>query len=225
MVTADHGPAVSGAHNTIVASRAGKDLVSSLASGLLTIGPRFGGALDAAAEIFTQACDAGTSPDDFVKNMRNANSLIMGIGHRIESLQNPDKRVEIVKNYTLEHFKDNTVLKVRLEESVVFVDVLRLDSFNHFIDAIVCPCCGAVDDQEEGQFDSQCRRLYRCLPCRHAAKLQCLYGRRSGRVDCERVLEWLVCFGPFHLVLLGTIWIRSDSSNLCIVVHGMASVT
>lgn len=37
MLTADHGPAVSGAHNAIVCARAGKDLVSSLASGLLTI--------------------------------------------------------------------------------------------------------------------------------------------------------------------------------------------
>ena len=37
MVTADHGPAVSGAHNTIVTARAGKDLVSCLTSGLLTI--------------------------------------------------------------------------------------------------------------------------------------------------------------------------------------------
>lgn len=37
MVTADHGPAVSGAHNTIICARAGKDLVSSLTSGLLTI--------------------------------------------------------------------------------------------------------------------------------------------------------------------------------------------
>jgi len=37
MVTADHGPAVSGAHNTIVCARAGKDLVSSLVSGLLTV--------------------------------------------------------------------------------------------------------------------------------------------------------------------------------------------
>ena len=46
MVTADHGPAVAGAHNTIVCARAGKDLISSLVSGLLTIGPRFGGALD-----------------------------------------------------------------------------------------------------------------------------------------------------------------------------------
>ena len=52
MVTADHGPAVSGAHNTIVASRAGKDLISSLVSGMLTIGPRFGGAIDGAAQMF-----------------------------------------------------------------------------------------------------------------------------------------------------------------------------
>ena len=37
MVTADHGPAVSGAHNTIVCARAKKGLVSCLASGLLTI--------------------------------------------------------------------------------------------------------------------------------------------------------------------------------------------
>lgn len=41
MLTADHGPAVSGAMNTIVATRAGKDLISSLASGLLTIGSRW----------------------------------------------------------------------------------------------------------------------------------------------------------------------------------------
>merc|ERR1712151_1458311 len=62
MVTADHGPAVSGAHNTIVTARTGKDLVLSLCSGLLTIGPRFGGALDDAAEMFSQANDSGISP-------------------------------------------------------------------------------------------------------------------------------------------------------------------
>ena len=50
---------MTGAHNTIVAARAGKDLVSALASGLLTIGPRFGGALDEAAEMFMTAVDAG----------------------------------------------------------------------------------------------------------------------------------------------------------------------
>lgn len=37
VITADHGPAVSGAVNTIVTARAGKDLLSSLTAGLLTI--------------------------------------------------------------------------------------------------------------------------------------------------------------------------------------------
>merc|ERR1711902_288938 len=68
-ITADHGPAVSGAHNTIVTARAGKDLISSLCSGLLTIGPRFGGALDDAAKMFAEAHDSGVSPKDFVEKM------------------------------------------------------------------------------------------------------------------------------------------------------------
>merc|ERR1711953_1322308 len=66
VVTADHGPAVSGAHNTIVTARAGKDLVSALTSGLLTIGPRFGGALDDAAKMFADAHDSGATPAEFV---------------------------------------------------------------------------------------------------------------------------------------------------------------
>merc|ERR1712048_1052129 len=82
MVTADHGPAVSGAHNTIVSARAGKDLVSSLCSGLLTIGPRFGGALDEAGKMFADAHDSGVGPADFVDRMKKQNKLIMGIGHR-----------------------------------------------------------------------------------------------------------------------------------------------
>merc|ERR1712062_483956 len=70
MVTADHGPAVSGAHNTIVTARAGKDLVSALFGGLLTIGPRFGGALDDAAKMFAEAHDSGVSPKDFIEKMK-----------------------------------------------------------------------------------------------------------------------------------------------------------
>jgi ATP citrate (pro-S)-lyase len=42
--------------NTIIATRAGKDLISSLASGL-AIGSRFGGALDEAASMFSGARD------------------------------------------------------------------------------------------------------------------------------------------------------------------------
>jgi len=114
MVTADHGPAVSGAHNAIVTARAGKDLVSSLCSGLLTIGPRFGGALDEAAQMFTHAHDSGASPKEFVEHQKKANNLIMGIGHRIKSLANPDQRVEIIKKYAKEHFEDNSILNFAL---------------------------------------------------------------------------------------------------------------
>ena len=75
MLTADHGPAVSGAMNTIITTRAGKDLISALVAGLLTIGSRFGGALDGAAEEFTRAFDKGLSPRDFVDTMRKENKL------------------------------------------------------------------------------------------------------------------------------------------------------
>jgi ATP citrate (pro-S)-lyase len=115
MVTADHGPAVSGAHNTIVCSRAGKDLVSSLTSGLLTIGERFGGALDGAARQFSEAYDKGLHPMEFVNNMRKSGQLIMGIGHRVKSINNPDKRVELLKDYVRESFPETTLLTYALE--------------------------------------------------------------------------------------------------------------
>jgi ATP citrate (pro-S)-lyase len=115
MVTADHGPAVSGAHNTIVTARAGKDLVSALCSGLLTIGPRFGGALDDAAKMFSEASDSGISPKDFIDRCKKENKLVMGIGHRIKSLANPDQRVVLIKDYAKKHFKSTTILDFALE--------------------------------------------------------------------------------------------------------------
>merc|ERR1711865_1264393 len=94
MVTADHGPAVSGAHNTI--------------------GTRFGGALDDAAMMFTQAYNTGVAPKDFVDQMKKSNKLIMGIGHRIKSLENPDQRVVIIKEYAKKNFSDNSILNFAL---------------------------------------------------------------------------------------------------------------
>lgn len=115
MVTADHGPAVSGAHNTIVATRAGKDLVSSIVSGMLTIGPRFGGAVDGAAQMFSDAYDRGLTPQEFVDEMKRKNVNIQGIGHRVKSVHNPDLRVSIIKAYALEHFRSSALLTYALE--------------------------------------------------------------------------------------------------------------
>lgn len=115
MVTADHGPAVSGAHNTIVCARAGKDLVSSLVSGLLTIGDRFGGALNGAAKQFSEAYDSGLHPMEFVNEMRKKGQLIMGIGHRVKSINNPDMRVKIIKDFVLGNFPATPLLHYALE--------------------------------------------------------------------------------------------------------------
>jgi ATP citrate (pro-S)-lyase len=100
--------------NTIVASRAGKDLISSLASGLLTIGSRFGGALDEAAAMFSNARDTGLTPREFVDNSRKANKLISGIGHKIKSVNNPDLRVELVKEYVQKNFPSHSLLDYAL---------------------------------------------------------------------------------------------------------------
>ncbi|KKK12416.1 ATP-citrate synthase subunit 1 [Aspergillus rambellii] len=140
MLTADHGPAVSGAMNTIITTRAGKDLISALVSGLLTIGSRFGGALDGAAEEFAKAFDKGMS---LVTSKTNI-TLVPGIGHRIKSRNNPDLRVELVKEYAKKHFpstklldyaiavetvttskKDNLILNVDGCVAVCFVDLMR----------------------------------------------------------------------------------------------------
>jgi len=148
MITADHGPAVSGAHNTIVCARAGKDLVSSLVSGLLTIGDRFGGALDGAAAQFTEAFDSGMTANDFVNKMKKEGKLIMGIGHRVKSINNPDKRVTLISDFAKANFpstpmldyaraveqittkkKPNLILNVDGCIALCFVDLLRHSGF------------------------------------------------------------------------------------------------
>lgn len=115
LVTADHGPAVSGAHNTIVAARAGKDILSSLVSGLLTIGPRFGGAVQGAAEHFTQYYYTEQTPEFMVNDLKNKGVNIQGIGHMIKSIHNPDVRVEILKAYAKKHFPVTELLDYALE--------------------------------------------------------------------------------------------------------------
>lgn len=115
IVTADHGPAVSGAHNTMVTARAGKDLISSVVAGLLTIGDRFGGALDRAAADFCTAFDKGQHPQDFVNEKRAKGELIMGIGHRVKSINNPDSRVRELKAYVTSRWPAWPVTKYALE--------------------------------------------------------------------------------------------------------------
>jgi len=115
VIMADHGPAVSGAQNTIVTARAGKGLVESLVSGLLTIGPRFGGAIADAARDFYGAWKANENAADFVVRKKKEGKLIMGIGHRIKSKYNPDKRVEVIRKLVDGGFPAKNVFSFALE--------------------------------------------------------------------------------------------------------------
>ncbi len=76
ILLADHGPAVSGATNTIVTARAGKDILSSLVSGLLTIGPRFGGAIDGAARTWYEGVKNSETPENLIHRMKKSGNPI-----------------------------------------------------------------------------------------------------------------------------------------------------
>jgi ATP-citrate lyase alpha-subunit len=154
---ADHGPAVSGAHNAKVTARAGKSVVESLVTGLLTIGPRFGGAIDGAAEYFKYADDNKLTPAEFLNHMKKEGVPIPGIGHRIKSLKNPDLRVEGLKKFAAGNFpatplldyaltveqlttskKENLILNVDGTIGILMVDMWRAlgyteEEINEFI--------------------------------------------------------------------------------------------
>lgn len=99
LLSVDHGPQVSGALNTIVTARAGKGLVDSLAAGLLTIGPRFGGAVsDAAGEWFTGVTE-GKEPAEHVESYAKAKKYIGGIGHKKYRLGLPDPRTDLLAEF------------------------------------------------------------------------------------------------------------------------------
>ncbi|GIU01705.1 ATP citrate lyase [Sulfurovum sp. TSL6] len=154
---ADHGPAVSGAHNAKVTARAGKSVVEALVTGLLTIGPRFGGAIDGAAQYFKHADDNDMTPKEFLNYMKGEGVPIPGIGHRIKSLKNPDLRVKGLMDFAAEHFpatplldyartvealttskKENLILNVDGTIGILMVDMWRAlgyseEEINEFI--------------------------------------------------------------------------------------------
>jgi len=110
----DHGPYVSGAVNTMISARAGKDLVSSLAAGLLTIGNRFGGAINGAAEVWFDGANNDQSPRKLVEDYAKAKKYIPGIGHRKYRIDLPDPRVKVIREQSSK-LKNNKYLDFALK--------------------------------------------------------------------------------------------------------------
>jgi len=152
ILSADHGPCVSGALTTIIAACAGIGLSQAVAAGLIMIGPRFGGAVTDAGHYFKYAIDHKMSVDEFLGYMKKNVGPVPGIGHRVKSLRNPDKRVKELVGYVKSlgiptpHLdfalevekvtaakKDNLILNVDGTMAAVLVDLgFPVDSLNGF---------------------------------------------------------------------------------------------
>ncbi|MCA9471283.1 MAG: ATP citrate lyase [Nitrospirales bacterium] len=152
ILSADHGPCVSGALTTVIAACAGIGLSQAVAAGMIMIGPRFGGAVTDAGRWFKYAIDNQLTVDDFLAYMKQNVGPVPGIGHRVKSLKNPDKRVkelvgyvkslgiktphldfalEVEKKTTVK--KDNLILNVDGTMAAVLVDIgFPVDSLNGF---------------------------------------------------------------------------------------------
>merc|ERR1712056_9000 len=97
--------------------------------------------------------DSGRNAKDFIDHMKKTNQLIMGIGHRIKSLANPDQRVEIIKGYALKNFKSTPILNFALGVEQLTTKkranlILNVDGCIavSFVDMI--RSCGAFSEEE-----------------------------------------------------------------------------
>merc|ERR1719203_2752460 len=103
--------------------------------------------------MFSEAFRSGVPPKEWIDKMKKGNQLIMGIGHRIKSLANPDMRVEIIKNYAKQHFKDTSILDFAL--AVEQITTKKRANLILNVDGCIAVCfvdmlrsCGAFTRQE-----------------------------------------------------------------------------
>ncbi len=139
----DHGAEVSGAVNTMITARAGKDMVSSLASGLLTIGNRFGGAINGAASNWFYSVRNNMAIETMLEEHKVKGEYVLGIGHLKYSVYEPDARVQKLISFAKERLtqpaylayaeatavrttekKPNLILNVDGAVAAILIDIL-----------------------------------------------------------------------------------------------------
>jgi ATP-citrate lyase alpha-subunit len=152
----DHGPYVSGAVNTIVTARAGRDLPSSLATGLLTIGPRFGGAINQAAANWITGVTKDMRTVDFVEDFAKRKEYIAGIGHKKYRVDMPDPRVAEIIAFT------KNLEQARFTKFAQSVEKLTVSKKGNLIlnvdGAIACTLLDLLSEKE-GYSDEKLREL------------------------------------------------------------------
>lgn len=155
-ILVEHGPHVSGAINTIVTARAGRDLVSSLSAGLLTIGARFGGAINQAAENWLKGALENKKPFDFVEEFAQKNIYIAGIGHRKYRADLPDPRVDELLKFS------KKLKKRQFSQFAIEVEKITVSKKGNLIlnvDGAIAAILLDILSEKEGISDNELRRL------------------------------------------------------------------
>lgn len=152
----DHGPYVSGAVNTIITARAGRDLESALATGLLTIGPRFGGAINQAAVNWLKGVSNEVAAPDFVEEFAARKEYIPGIGHRKYRVDLPDPRVQHLLQFsdTLSQKRFTTFAK-----AVEKVTVAKKGNLILNVDGTIAAVLLDLLSEKEGMSDEELQAL------------------------------------------------------------------
>lgn len=152
----DHGPYVSGAVNTIVASRAGRDLVSSLSAGILTIGPRFGGAINEAANIWIKGLSENKKASELVEDFAKRKVYISGIGHRKYRVDLPDPRVKEILSFAEKLEKKRFAIFAKEIEKVT---VAKKGNLILNVDGAIAAVLLDILFEKEGYSDDDLRQL------------------------------------------------------------------
>lgn len=147
----EHGPQVSGAVNTMITARAGKDLPSALASGILTIGPRFGGAINDAAPVWLNAVENQVKPADLVESFAADRRYIPGIGHKKYRTDNPDPRVEQL----LELCAESVGIYTQYAQSVAAITTKKKSNLILNVDGLIAGLVLDVLSKHEGYTTTQ----------------------------------------------------------------------
>lgn len=116
-----HGAEPSGSVNTMITARAGKDMVSSISAGLLTVGNRFGGAVNGAALNWYRGVNEMVTVDQLLQEHKKLNEYVLGIGHKKYSINQKDPRVEIILNLIRSELKSHKYLDYALEVEKITV--------------------------------------------------------------------------------------------------------
>lgn len=152
----DHGPYVSGAVNTIITARAGRDLSSSLATGLLTVGPRFGGAINQAAANWLKGVTQESRSIDFVEDFARKREYIAGIGHRKYRVDLPDPRVQALLRYSQDLEKKRFT---KFAKSIEDITIHKKGNLILNVDGAIAAVLLDILSEKEGYSDSQLQDL------------------------------------------------------------------